>query len=253
MEHERRWFAEHAAGRRVERVVIADPAIVRNASSIDVDRALRGRTFGPPDRKGKWLIAWTDGPALLLHFGMTGRLIWAPNDEGRHHHDRAVVVLDDGEIRYRNMRKLGGLWLAHGHQDVERLLEPLGPDALGLSRDAFLDRLGAFRGQVKPALLGQRLVSGVGNLIADEVLWQARIHPARRIGDLSGPARNRLQASLQEVLETAVASEDYVRQGTDWLVHVRGDPGARCPRCGTRLARSTVGGRTTYHCSRCQR
>jgi len=104
----RRFFSTHAAGRTV-RAVEADPTILRNVSSLTLRRALRGRTFEEPTRHGKWMVAWTDGPALLLHFGMTGDLVWSGDEPDRHRHDRLMLSFEGGgELRYRNMRKLGG-------------------------------------------------------------------------------------------------------------------------------------------------
>jgi formamidopyrimidine-DNA glycosylase len=245
-------FRRHAAGKTVSSVW-ADPTIVRNATQGALGRALRGRRFEDPDRHGKWLICWTDGPALLLHFGMTGDLIWSGDEPRRHPHDRMVLAfVEGGELRYRNMRKLGGVWLAHGPAEVAAVLGPLGPDALAVRRRQFLALLDRRRGGVKAALMDQGLVAGVGNLIADEVLWHARVHPRRRIETLAPWERDRLYTELRKVLREAVEHYDHIPTKRRWLWHVRGLPGAACPRCGTALARTTAGGRTTYFCPTCQ-
>jgi formamidopyrimidine-DNA glycosylase len=249
----RRFFALHAAGRTVERVVVTDPAIVRNAAPEALDRALRGRTFAEPERHGKWLLAWTDGPALLFHFGMTGFFETAPSPEGRHPHDRVILELDRRELRYRNMRKFGGVWLAHDEAEARAITGELGPDALSVSRREFLERLSRRRGGAKAVLMDQRFMAGVGNLLADEILWQARIHPKRRVEDLSDGERERLFEALRKVVRGTVAVEEgggaFKRT---WLLSVRGDPGAVCPRCGTQLSRTVAAGRTTWFCPSCQ-
>jgi formamidopyrimidine-DNA glycosylase len=250
VEHYRRFLARHAVGARIERVIVTDPGILRNTDSPTLDPALRGRRFEEPERRGKWLIAWTSGPAVLIHFGMTGDLTWGRNVAGRHRHDRVIFELDRGELRYRNMRKLGGLWLAHDHEDVQRLLSGLGPDALGLDRRAFGNLLGRRRGGVKAALMDQSLLAGVGNLLADETLWRARIHPARRVQDLSEEEGGRLFSALRRTIGAGIDEFDGGMR-TRWM-RVRGKPGARCPRCRAPLARTVVGGRTTYFCPRCQ-
>jgi formamidopyrimidine-DNA glycosylase len=249
----RRFFGRYAAGRTV-RAVEADPTIVRGTDPAALDRALRGQRFAEPERHGKWMIGWTGGPALLLHFGMTGRLVWSGLEPTRHRHDRLVLSFGDGEeLRYRNMRKLGGVWLAHGPEEVSALLGTLGPDALEVSRREFLRRLERRRGGVKAALLDQTLVAGVGNLIADEALWQAGIHPRRTIESMGPDERAGLYRAMHSVLRQAVATpDDYIPRKRSWLLHVRGEPGARCPRCRTPLARTVAGGRTTYFCPRCQ-
>lgn len=250
VEHFRRTFAHHAAARRVDEVVVTDGGILRNVSARELDRALRGHRFEEPERRGKWLVAWTDGPAVLIHFGMTGDILPAPNPAGRHRHDRVIFVLDDGEVRYRNMRKLGGVWLALSAPEVDSLLGHLGPDALGVDREAFLELVGRRGGRVKAALMDQSFIAGVGNLLADEILWTARIHPSRRIEDLSHDERVGLFRALRAVIPRTV--DGYPGGYRTRWTRVRGRPAARCPRCRTELARTVVSGRTTYFCPRCQ-
>lgn len=252
VEHERRFLLRHATGRAVERVLVTDAGILRNVSARTLDRSLRRHRFEEPGRHGKWLIAWTTGPAILIHFGMTGELHWGETADGRHRHDRAIFVTDRGELRYRNMRKLGGLWLAHDSAEVGGITGALGPDALAVTRRQFRDLLAKRRGRVKSALMDQRLIAGIGNILADEVLWHARIHPERRLDNMAEAERDRLHAAIRRVLRTSVERFDYVPQMTRWLSHVRGEPGARCPRCRAELGRTVVDGRTTYFCPKCQ-
>lgn len=248
----RRFFRQTAAGKRIERIW-ADPTIVRNATPSALERAVRGRIFQDPERHGKWLICPTDGPTLLLHFGMTGDLIWSGEEPERHRHDRLIIGFEGGdELRYRNMRKLGGVWLTHDDDETKGVLGSLGPDALALPRKVFLHLLGRRRGGVKAALMDQTFVAGVGNIIADEVLWQARIHPRRRIESLTEEERRRLFTVMHKILREAVEGYDYIPRKRSWLSGVRGLPDARCPRCGSPLQRTTVGGRTTYFCPHCQ-
>ena len=248
----RRFFRMHAAGKRIA-AIAADPTIVRNTTPRSLDRALRGRTFEDPDRHGKWLICRTDGPTLLVHFGMTGDLIWSEGEPEPHRHDRLTIRFDDGrELRYRNMRKLGGVWLAHDGGEETAILGQLGPDALAIGRKEFLDLLGRRRGGVKAALMDQRFVAGIGNIIADEVLWHAQIHPRRTIESMTEEERRRLFGDVHKILREAVEAYDYIPRKRSWLSGVRGLPGARCPRCGTPLDRTTVAGRTTYFCPHCQ-
>jgi formamidopyrimidine-DNA glycosylase len=252
VEQFRRFFRDHATGRTVAALLV-DPTILRNVDPEGLEAALRGRTFDEPTRHGKWLLGWTDGPALLLHFGMTGELEHAPDERGRHRHDRLTLVFEGGgELRYRNMRKLGGVWLGHDADEVDGVIGALGPDALSLSRKDFLELLTTRRGQVKAALMDQAFVAGVGNLLADEILWQARLHPKRSIESLSEDERITLAKLTHSVLKEAVDHYEAVDRRRTWLLHVRGMPGGTCPRCGTPLARTVAAGRTTYFCPRCQ-
>jgi formamidopyrimidine-DNA glycosylase len=252
VEHYRRFFSEHATGRTVA-TVWADPTIVRNATPRALADALRARRFDEPTRQGKWLTAWTDGPALLLHFGMTGDLVWSGHEAERHRHDRLILEFaGGGELRYRNMRKLGGVWLAHDRTEADAILAPLGPDALGLDRRRLRQLLSTRRGGVKAALMDQTLLAGIGNLLADEILWQARLHPKRTIASLSDEELSDLVTSIRHVVRQSI-EYDYVPRRRSWLSHVRGRPGATCPRCGTPLARTVAAGRTTYFCPNCQK
>jgi formamidopyrimidine-DNA glycosylase len=247
----RRTMARHATGKTITNIVVPDTEIVRNASPAVVAGTLRRRTLEKAERHGKWLIARADGPALLFHFGMTGDLIWGENARDRHPHDRAIMVFGDGELRYRNMRRFGGLWLARDDAEREELLGGLGPDALRVSRARFLERLGARRGRLKPALMDQTVVAGPGNLVVDETLWSARLSPLRTIASLTDDERTRLFNAMHDVLKKS-SRRGYIPEEPGWLITVRGNPGASCPRCGTTLRRMTVGGRTTYWCPRCQ-
>jgi formamidopyrimidine-DNA glycosylase len=130
-------LAEHGAGRRVADVEVIDAGVLRGVSARRLELSLRGRLLAEPERHGKWLIARTDGPALLMHFGMTGGLLWAQSREARHRHDRVVFAVDGGELRFRDMRKLQGISLAARPGDISRVLAGLGPDALGIGREDF--------------------------------------------------------------------------------------------------------------------
>lgn len=248
----RRYFGRYAAGCRVEGVRVLDRTVLRNSTPQSLGRALTGHRFEQPRRHGKWLIAPAGGPRVLMHFGMTGRLAWY-GDEARslHRHDRVVFDLPEGRLAYRNMRKFGGVWLARGEHDVDAVTGPLGPDAATLDRDALAELLDRRRGGVKAALMDQRLLAGVGNLLADEILWRARINPRAAVDSLSPERLDRLHRELDRTIRE---SNRYARipRIEGWLTGVRDHLGP-CPRCGTRLRRATVAGRTTCWCPRCQR
>jgi formamidopyrimidine-DNA glycosylase len=242
----RRAFERHAAGKRVRRVH-GDQSIARNATIREIDRALRGRTFEPPQRAGKWLIARAGGPAVLLHFGMTGDILWERKD---HPHDRLSFDFDDGTLRYRNMRKFGGAWLARDEGEIDHLIGHLGPDALAVTRKD-MDAVLAHRAGLKAVLMEQRNIAGLGNLTVDEALWRARLAPTRTADALTKSERDALHRSMRAVL-LAWSREDFRPSRRSWLIGHRAR-GGRCPRCGSALTRATIAGRTTYWCRRCQR
>jgi formamidopyrimidine-DNA glycosylase len=187
----RRELARHAEGRRIVRVDVPDAELARNRSATALSDALAGSRFAEPRRHGKWLIAPAGDAEVLMHFGMTGLLRWT-EDAARHRHDRLVFVCEDGELRYNNMRRFGGVWLAEDADERGRVTGPLGPDAASLTRERFEDLLAGRRGSIKAALMDQRLIAGVGNLLSDEIVWRARVHPATPVGALGRARRGRL-------------------------------------------------------------
>ena len=247
----RRVLAEHAAGREVSATVVHDREMLRNRSPQGLGRTLKGRRFREPERRGKWLLAPIGDVVLLMHFGMTGLLAWEKSDTERHPHDRIVFRCRGGELRYRNMRRFGGVWVARDEEEAAAVTGRLGPDAVGLSRKAFQELLERRRGGIKSALLDQRLIAGLGNLLVDEILWTARVHPEKQVRSLDRKRRNALFDALRSTLRQSIPTGRVPRR-RGWLTGVRDDRDARCPRCNTRLRRTTVAGRPTRWCQRCQ-
>jgi formamidopyrimidine-DNA glycosylase len=244
-------LAEHAAGQRVERVEVADAGVLRDVTAGHLERSLRGHRFGDPERHGKWLIARTDGPVLLMHFGMTGQLHWAGDGQQRHRHDRVVFTLPAGELRFRDMRKLQGITLAQRPRDVDLVLADLGPDALSIGQQDFAEALGTGRQAVKAALLDQSVIAGLGNLLADEICWRACVNPRRPVRQLGSDERERLHGQMRQVLRDAIPASRVPAQ-SGWLTGSRDEDDAPCPRCGTILTKERVGGRRTVWCPCCQ-
>jgi formamidopyrimidine-DNA glycosylase len=247
----RRVLADHAVGRQIERVEVRDAGVLRGVTASHFDAALRDHHFTAPDRHGKWLIAATSGPTVLMHFGMTGGLRWVPRGAPADRFDRVSFVTHAGELRFEDMRKLQGITLARDDDQVRRMIGALGPDALSV-RPAHLARLlRDRRGAIKALLINQQVIAGLGNLLADEILWRARINPRRPPRDLSDMEQRALHAQMRRVLRASLAASDVPARAS-WLTGVRDQPDARCPRCGAPLSRGTIGGRTTTWCPKCQ-
>lgn len=247
----RRYLRLHGTGKRVEEVR-ADADIVRNTTPRELGRALAGGRIGEPERHGKWLSCPVDGPTLVLHFGMTGRLVWSGEEPEAHPHDRMTLVLEDGELRYRDLRKLGGVWLVPEGREIEAVIGPLGPDAERLDRGDLVKLLRAKRGGVKAALMDQRMVAGLGNLLVDEILWRAKVHPRRSVAGLSDRKLERIAQETEEVLRRSI-ERGRVPPDDTWLMGRRDAREPTCPRCGRGLRRVKAAGRTSVFCPRCQR
>jgi formamidopyrimidine-DNA glycosylase len=250
----RRYFARNALGKRVREVDVRAPSLLENISPPRLREHLEGRRFSAALRHGKYLFADIEtGGALVLHFGMTGWLYYL-REAAREPRFVRLLIRFTGESRlaYDNMRMFGLIGWA---DDVAAYVRErgLGPDALQLSESLFRSLLRGRRGGLKALLMDQRTLAGIGNLYADEILFQAGLHPAGAVERLTPARVSRLYRAVVEVLRIAVkARADAARMPRRFLLPVRG-PNGRCPRCGRALERATIAGRTTYYCKRDQR
>jgi formamidopyrimidine-DNA glycosylase len=244
-------LATHASGHRIARVDVADAGVLRGITARQLDDGLRGRRIAKPIRHGKWLIARTDGPSILLHFGMTGSLHWLDSGVPRDRHDRVIFATSAGELRYRDMRKLQGITLARNRREEDRVLARLGPDALGVTPEELASLLGGRRGAIKTTLIDQEVIAGLGNLLADEILWRAGIQPRRPARSLTARERRALHTQMRRVLRASIPA-GRVPPRPSWLTGARDQRQPRCPRCRGPLRRDRIGGRTSVWCPRCQ-
>ena len=223
---------ESAVGRTIAAVDDDDTYVSRPHQPGEISAALVGHTVVSAQRRGKFLWLETDdGPVLGLHLGMSGRFLIDPDDSTRW--DRfAITFTDGGRLVLRDKRRLGRALLNPDFSHV-------GPDAANVSRDEFRRLIGSGRTAVKARLLNQHAISGVGNLLADEALWQARLSPLRRV----------LRSAIRSAIaKGGVHTGRFVRARRGENRYETG----RCPRDRTPLRRDTVGGRTTYWCPVCQ-
>jgi formamidopyrimidine-DNA glycosylase len=248
----RRVLRSHAVGLSIEHVDVQDEGVLHDVTARQLQDKLRGRRFDEPQRHGKWLIVPVGKGSMLLHFGMTGSLHWAESGQSRHRHDRVIFSFVNGELRYRDMRKLQGLRWAEDQQEVEEILAQLGPDAAEISGDRLAELLAGRRMQIKSALMDQSIIAGIGNLLADEILWRAGIHPRRLCIHLDQDDFTRLNKARQTVLRQSIKVGRVPRRKS-WLTGRREDPSGACPRCGSPLAHDRIGGRATTWCPQCQR
>jgi len=227
---------------------------------------LCGRRLEAVQRWGKWMgLRLADGGRrplwLLLHLGMTGRLLRTAAGAPLSLHTHLRLGLEGGEeLRYSDPRRFGAVQVL-GAAELREWLARLGPDALTVPYAAFRARLQR-RARIKALLLDQRVLAGLGNIYADETLWRARIHPDRPACSLSPAERLRLWRSMRAVLREAIryrgtSVSDYVdldgRRGVfQNRLRVYGRAGEPCRRCRTRLVRIRLAGRGTVLCPRCQ-
>ena len=233
---------DRVLGREIVAVDDADTYVCRPHAPGELAAALVGHRLTATHRRGKFLWAETDGgPELGLHLGMAGRIVVDEPPAPRSWDRFALEFADGGRLALRDKRRLGRAVLQPDYSHV-------GPDAAEVGRDAFRSRVGRGTAPLKARLLDQGVIAGVGNLLADETLWQARLSPRRPAGSLSEEELDRLRRALRAATRAAI------RQGgvhTGEIIRFRRREGA-CPRCRAPMARATVGGRTTYWCPACQ-
>ena len=226
---------------------------------------LTGQAVTGVGRRGKWVvIALSGGDTLLVHLRMTGQLVLGPGEPLDDRHVRVLFSLDDGRtLRFSDQRKFGRL---HVVDDPSGVLDELGPEPL--ADDFTTARLGEMlarrRGRIKPLLLNQRFLAGLGNIYTDEALWRAGVHPLRQADSLTPAEVRRLHRAIRAVLRAAIASggttlPDAIYQQADGRagefarhLAVYGRVGQPCPRCGATIERIKVSQRGTHFCPRCQ-
>ena len=242
-----------ARGKTIARLRILHPALERRLANTRAE-LLRGLVVERVERRGKHqLLHLGDGSVLHVHFRMTGDWVVGHAAAADEPFARAALELDDGtRISLVDPRALATLsWHAPGVAP----LPALGPEALdrAFTGAALGEALARRRGPIKPALLDQRVVAGLGNIYATEALWLARISPRARAAGLSLVRRGRLVRAIRHVLARAMHRAGRYSDGAAIRFNVYGREGERCRRCGARIARITQAGRSTYYCPRCQR
>jgi formamidopyrimidine-DNA glycosylase len=210
------------------------------------------------DRRAKYLLLRLSKDTLVIHLRMSGDLLVENSADPIAAHHRMVLIFDE-ELRlaFNDPRKFGRVWLL---EDPNTLLNSLGPEPLAPSFNAekLFQRLNSRRRQLKPLLLDQNFIAGLGNIYADEALHRAGLHPKVIASTLTYEQAKHLYRSIREVLNEGIdrsgASIDWVYRGGDFQNHFRvyQQTGEPCPRCGTSIERITVGQRGTHFCPQCQ-
>ncbi|MEU9604532.1 bifunctional DNA-formamidopyrimidine glycosylase/DNA-(apurinic or apyrimidinic site) lyase [Streptomyces sp. NPDC048057] len=270
----RRGLQRWISGRTIAEVRVLHPRAVRRhpAGAEDFAARLNGHSVGIVRRRGKylWLPLGATGTSVLGHLGMSGQLLVQPEGAADERHLRVRVRFDDTigtELRFVDQRTFGGLSLHENTPDgIPDVIAHIARDPLDPAFDdaAFITALRLRRTTVKRALLDQTLISGVGNIYADEALWRARVHYERPTASLTRPRAAELLQHARDVMNAALAEG-----GTSFdslYVNVNGESGyfdrsldaygredEPCRRCGTPIRRRPWTNRSSYFCPRCQR
>jgi formamidopyrimidine-DNA glycosylase len=260
-----RGLGPRLAGLRIRSVRLLDPSLLRGGRAAELKR-LKGAKILGVRRRGKMiLIDGEGGWALLFHLKMTGLLLLENPAIPPGKHARLVLKFEksDRELRFHDIRRFGFLrCLAGGSGCVSPELDALGPEPLDIAPETFVRLFAGRRGSLKPLLLDQRFIAGIGNIYADEILHRARLHPRTPVQRLDRRGLRTLRKAVISVLEEAIRRKgssirDYAdpdgRPGEFQEFHrVYGREGEPCRKCGTKILRIRVGGRSSFFCPSCQ-
>jgi formamidopyrimidine-DNA glycosylase len=251
----------HVLGRTVKDIDIYWNKMVRQPSLPEFRARVIGRQITGISRRGKYLFFHlSSGETLVMHMKMTGSLLVNPSNDK---FSRAVFHLDeDIDLHLWDPRKFGVMWL---DEDEDAVLKKLGPEPLDddFTPETLARILSHRTAPVKPVLIDQSVIAGIGNMYADEALFEAKIHPLKPAGKLTPEEIKRLHRAIRMVLRKAIKKggasvRNYIRpDGQPGTAHdefsVAHGTGKNCPKCGAPIKRIVVRGRGTYICPRCQR
>lgn len=264
----RRSLESLVTGLSFTEVGLMTPKIVRSPSPQDFIDNLTGKKIRRIGRRGKYLLVnLSENLTLAIHLRMTGRLVYAPRETPANKHTHAIFRLSNGSaLFYSDMRRFGRMSLMEtGRLDAWPGLRDLGIEPLdeGFTRDYLKKELKRRRTRIKPLLLDQTFLAGLGNIYADEALHRARISPEKPASNLTPREIARLYTAIREVLEEGIANrgtsfKDYVdglgQSGSNQeTLRVYNREGKPCLSCGKPVTRVKLGGRSSYYCPKCQK
>ncbi len=254
--------------RRISGAAVYWPRSIAEIDPADFCKKIKGRTVRRITRRGKYIVfGLSGGLTLMIHLRMSGRLNWEPADQPRNKHEHVVLQIGKTHsLRFHDTRKFGRMWLTAA---PERVLGRLGPEPLAASFTGkrFAKMLQTTNRQIKPLLLDQHFLAGLGNIYVDEALWEARIHPQRTSGSLTRREVNALHQAIPAVLRKGLKNlgtslgtgqtNFYLPGqrpgGNAEALNVFRRTGKACPRCSTMIARIIVGQRSSHICPHCQK
>jgi formamidopyrimidine-DNA glycosylase len=261
-------LARRLQGRRIERVTLAPkggPIIVRDLTCLGFIDQVAGSVVASIERRGKLILfalQRPDAPAPALHLAvnpkLTGRLQLCPPGTKKAGPVHLTLSFDSPslELRYIDSKIMGQVYLTRDLGLIPTFND-MGPDALEISLQEFHERLRPFRGEIKGILTRASFIAGIGNAYADEILWEARLHPYRRRTSLDAEEIDRLYQAMRNVLLSAtetvrreMGEETHLKPRDFFSVHMR--DGQPCPRCGTPVSSVTANQRITNFCRTCQ-
>lgn len=260
-----RGLRKTVSGKKIKGIKIVPCRVLQNSSAY-LKRNLINQKIAEVNRRGKNIILHlSGGNFILIHLGMTGNLSYLNKSTpfGKHDHIE-LKFSDNSALRFSDTRKFGKFKLIKSNR-IKNLkeLRVLGPEPLEIPKNDFVKLLQKRKGKIKPTLLNQKVIAGIGNIYADEALWEAKIHPLQKVSSLSRDKLIKLHQAIQKILKKAIKAggssvDDYLdlegKEGLFQLQHkAYGREGEPCPRCKTEIKRIVLNQRSSYFCPRCQK
>ncbi|AXV40778.1 Fpg/Nei family DNA glycosylase [Methanobacterium sp. BAmetb5] len=247
----KKYFDETSLHQTINSVRVVSPEVLVETSSEEIKETLLGHEFIQSRRYGKYLFSQLDnGLFLIMHFGMTGFLHYGSVDGSRY--PRLLIEFSTGKfLSFDDARKFGKLGLTR-HPDEFIKEKKLGPDALEINFKNFKEIFKNKKGMIKPLLLNQHVLAGIGNLYADEILYQSRVHPLTPAHMLDKEEWEQLFKDMKRVLQKAIEYQDKPEALPESYLLPHRHQGGKCPE-GDQLNIIQVGGRTTYFCPQRQK
>lgn len=256
------YLAPRLKGRSITECSILWERTLATHSQSDFKKLILNHTIYQVTRRGKFIVIWLKSgkhkSAILIHLRMSGTVEVISSKISRDPYDRIILSLNNNkELRFNDVRKFGKIYLCDDPTIILNHLgiEPLAPD---FSNSKLLGMLKNKAGAIKPLLLNQRFIAGIGNIYADESLWLARIHPLRTAKSLKEDEISALHSAIVKILNEAIELKgtdngDEVVSGGLYQPKVYGRTNSACLRCGDKLSRIVVAQRGTHFCKTCQK
>lgn len=250
----RRYLNATSLHQEIQAVEIRTEQILEGTSLRKLKYGLKDHSFHSTDRHGKYLFVTLNDQILVLHFGMTGNLKYYKDPDKEPEYTKFLIGFKNGyHLALVMPRKLGLVRLI---SDVKKFIQEkeLGPDVCedDFDHDKFRSLLKGRRGMIKPILMNQQIMAGIGNIYSDEILFQARVHPEKPVNQLEDAVLREIFKATREVLETAIENQaDPEQFPASWIIPHR-EKGGECPNCGGEVRNITVSGRSAYYCPNCQ-
>ena len=253
----RRYMNSNSLHKKIDSVKVKSKTVLgKNIFNQLLQKKLKNQRFISTSGYGKYLFAKTNNNNfLVMHFGMTGYLNYYKDPEEATRFERVIINFKNGyRLAYDDGRKLGRIYIT---EDDKKFIKKkrLGVDPIRdrISYKSFKEILDGRKGSVKTVLMNQQVLAGIGNIYSDEILFQAKIHPKSDLDKFNEKDWKKVFSKLKQVLNNAIDKDsDYDKLSKKYLLHYR-KPGKDCPVCSGKIKRSTIGGRSSYYCSKHQR